>query len=358
LTAKPIENAPSAGPIADRRVLSLLERMATRDAFPHALLFVGPDGVGKSETATRIAMALNCGNADGKIGALDGEPCRCRSCRKIRAGVHPDMHRIVPEGPRIRIDRIRELIERLARRPNEARVRFAIVERAGTMNPEAGNALLKLLEEPPDRTVLILTAVAPSDLLPTLVSRCRTLRFSPRPRAKRAETLAERLGISRDRALALAALDEDAISEPADADARLRRRDWVVDAAADLLAPTPSAISTVALALAFAERLATDRDEIPARLAALEIWLRDRIVRPHASDRLLFPDRDDPLARPEGPVSAGRLLDALRAVDEARRRLQSNVNPRLALEVMTLRIAETRHEKDRRHPVQAGRQNI
>lgn len=332
--------------------------MAARDAFPHALLFAGPDGTGKSEAAALTAMALNCGNPAAGIDFSARAACQCRSCRKIRAGVHPDLHRVAPDGPLIRIDRIRDLIRRMAVRPNEARVRVAIVERAGAMNPEAGNALLKLLEEPPNRTVLILTADQPADLLPTLVSRCRTLRFPPRPRSFRAERLAERLGLSPERALSLAAMTDAEAKDADEAAARFRRRDWIVETVAALLRGDAPSVPALALALAFAERLAADRDAIPARLADLETWLRDQLVRPHAPERLLFPDRTDRLARPEGPAAAGRLLDALRAVAAARRRLQSNANPRLTLEVMTLRIAETHHEKDRRHPVQTGRQSL
>jgi DNA polymerase-3 subunit delta' len=311
--------------------------MAARDAFPHALLFVGPAGAGKVGAALQTAMALNCARGVSPDGLEEIDACACRSCRKIRSGAHPDLHRIAPDGPRIRIDRVRDLIRRMSMRPNEARIRVAIIEAAGALNPEAGNALLKLLEEPPDRTVLILTAAQPSDLLPTLVSRCRTLRFLPPPRRRRGREFADRFGLTAERALALAALPAPA--PPADAETaafRLGRRDWVIDTAAAILRGE----GPPALPMAFAERLAADRDAAPAHLAALQMWLRDRIVGPRAPEAVFFPDRDDRLAGPSGPLDGGRLIDILQAVETARRRLESNANARLTLEAMTLRFAE------------------
>ncbi len=348
MTAKRDERVSGDPEPADRRPLRILERMAARGTFPHALLFAGPDGVGKTAVAIRTAQALNCG-ADGDPAARFREPdCRCRACRKIQAGVHPDLHRIVPDGPLIRIDRIRDLIGRLAMRPNEARTRVALIERAGAMNPEAGNALLKLLEEPPDRTILILTARRPSELLPTLVSRCRALRFAPPPRAIRAKNLADRLDLAPEHALALAALDGPPPADAREAENRRRRRNWAIAVATGLM----KGEGPPGLALAFAERLAADRDAAAELLDVLAVWLRDALVGRYATERRLFPDAaDGPAARLAGEA----LLRRLSAVETARRRLQTNANARLALEVLALEIAESVHEESRRHSVQAGR---
>ncbi|MFP4031044.1 MAG: ATP-binding protein [Desulfococcaceae bacterium] len=351
MTAKPDERGAADPTPADPRPLRVLARMAARKTVPHALLFVGPDGVGKSAAAIRAALALNC-QADANPEARFEHPaCQCRACRKIRAGVHPDFHRIAPDGPLIRIDRIRDLIGRMAMRPNEARRRIALIEGAGAMNPEAGNALLKLLEEPPDRTVLILTARQPSELLPTLVSRCRTFRFAPPPRPLRAREMEERLRIPRERALALAALDGAAPADSSAAERRLRRRDWVVSEVGRLI----SGDGPPGFELAFAERLAGDREGAAELLESALVWLRDALVVRHAGNQRLFPDRTD---EPAGRLSAGSLLKLAAAVETARRRMQSNANARLALEVMSLEIAEISHEESRRHSVQAGRKSI
>jgi DNA polymerase-3 subunit delta' len=325
--------------------------MAARGAVPHALLFVGPDGVGKTAAAIRTAQALNCGGAGHPEARFRAPGCSCRACRKIRAGVHPDVHRIAPDGPLIRIDRVRDLIGQLAMRPNEARVRIVVIERVGAMNPEAGNALLKLLEEPPDRTILILTARQPSELLPTLVSRCRTLRFAPPPRVQRAHRLAERLDISREDAVALAALEGLPPGDWREAQHRRRRMNWAMGAAAELLEGN----GPPGLPLAFAERLAADKEGAIELLDVLTVWLRDEMVGRYATERTLLPAGAGNPGGPAARLSGEALLHRLSAVETARRRLQTNANARLALEVLALDIAESVHEESRRHSVQAGR---
>lgn len=339
---------------ADERPLRILARMAVRGTFPHALLFAGPDGVGKTAAALRTAQALNCGAGENPESRLWEPDCRCRACRKILSGAHPDLHRIAPDGPLIRIDRIRDLIGQLSMRPNEARTRVAVIEQAGAMNPEAGNALLKLLEEPPDRTILILTARQPSELLPTLVSRCRTLRFAPPPRAQRARVLAERLDLPPEDALALAALEGPPPADRKEAENRRRRGDWAIAAAAALL----EGKGPPGLPLAFAERLAADKAGAAELLEVLTVWLRDALVGRYAAEQRLLPGGNDNPGGPAARLSGPALLHRLSAVETARRRLQTNANARLALEVLALDIAESVHEESRRHSVQVGRKSI
>jgi len=111
-------------------------------------------------------------------------PCRvCPACRKAEHGNHPDLHRIQPEGAgeQIRIGQVQALITDLALMPMEGRVRVAIIEAAHRLNPDAQNALLKTLEEPPPDTTLVLVAGSADALLPTIRSRCLRVAFGPIP---------------------------------------------------------------------------------------------------------------------------------------------------------------------------------
>jgi hypothetical protein len=146
---------------------------------------VGPPGVGKTTLALDVAAFLLC-TAEG-IGA---RPCRaCRACRMLAGGNHPDLHRLVPEGPggQIRIGAradaepgtVRRLVADLALLPVEGGARVAIVEQADRMNEEAQSALLKTLEEPPTGVTLLLTAAEEERLLPTIRSRCARVRLGP-----------------------------------------------------------------------------------------------------------------------------------------------------------------------------------
>jgi DNA polymerase III delta' subunit len=155
-----------------------------RGGAPHAVLLVGPAGVGKTTLALDLAAGLLCTADDPVV-----RPCgACRACRLVASGGHPDLHRIGPEGPGrqvviggpgARVRGIRDLIADLALLPVEGGARLAIVEAAHRMNEDAQAALLKTLEEPPPGVTLILCADTEEPLLPTIRSRCARLRLGP-----------------------------------------------------------------------------------------------------------------------------------------------------------------------------------
>ena len=184
--------------------LGLVSRAVESERPPHALLLVGPSGVGKTTLALDLAAGLLCLAADPA-----DRPCRnCAACRKVVHGNHPDLHRLAPEGAgqQIRVAQIQGLASDLALLPLEGRFRVAIIESAQRMNIDAQNALLKTLEEPPAKVVLILAADDSAALLPTVVSRCARARLGPVGGEPIAELLAERGLADAARAASLARL--------------------------------------------------------------------------------------------------------------------------------------------------------
>ena len=156
------------------RAIGLLKRALEGDKVHHAYLFSGLDGIGKKKAALEMAKALNC-RQPGPQGSCDA----CDACLKMDKNCHPDLVHLKPEGTQIKIDQIRELEEQLAYPPFGGRYRLILLDKASDLNVWAANAFLKTLEEPPSGNIFVLLVNDPGDLLPTLVSRCLLLNFSP-----------------------------------------------------------------------------------------------------------------------------------------------------------------------------------
>ncbi len=181
---------PFATIAGHQRLLALLARAIARDTLPPSLLLAGTAGIGKRRTAVAVAEALNC-LASRKTGALETDACgECASCRRIGRGVHADVVVIEPgETGTIKIEPVRDVIDRANYRPFEGRRRVVIVDEADALVDAAQNALLKTLEEPPQASVFILVSSMPDALLATVRSRCRPLRFGELAPADVAATL-------------------------------------------------------------------------------------------------------------------------------------------------------------------------
>ena len=150
--------------------------MIKKGALPHSMLFSGPVDSGKFNFALKLMMALNCNeNPGGTITPCDS----CRNCRRIKKLNFPDFLVVEAEGKQIKVDRIRELKTSLTLKPYEAAKRIVLIKNANLLGVQSGNALLKILEEPPSNTHFILTAENYMDILPTIRSRCHNFRFLP-----------------------------------------------------------------------------------------------------------------------------------------------------------------------------------
>ena len=169
-------------------VAELQAAVAQPSAMTHAWLFTGPPGSGRSVAARAFAAALQCpAGGDGT----------CHACRTVLAGSHADVHRIVPEGLSIGVKEVREIVRTAARAPSQGRWQIVLVEDADRMSEAASNAVLKMLEEPPPRTVILLCAPSlhPDDVPVTIRSRCRVVPLRTPPVQDVAEVLVRRDGI-------------------------------------------------------------------------------------------------------------------------------------------------------------------
>src|SRR6201986_91034 len=143
----------------------------------HAWLITGPPGSGRSVAALCFAAALQC-TSPGVPGC--GE---CRACTTTMAGTHADVRRVIPEGLSIGVGEMRAIVQIASRRPSTGRWQIVLIEDADRLTAGAANALLKVVEEPPPRTVFLLCApsVDPEDIAITLRSRCRHIALTTPP---------------------------------------------------------------------------------------------------------------------------------------------------------------------------------
>lgn len=156
--------------VGNEPLVETLRRAGAR--LPPAMLFAGPEGVGKKTLALSLAALANCESP------APNDLCgRCASCIKAAAGYHPDILLFQPEKNLIRIKTMREMTRETHFRPFEGRIRFFIIDQAERMNESAANSILKTLEEPPESSRIVLISAFPRRLIPTVRSRCQTFLF-------------------------------------------------------------------------------------------------------------------------------------------------------------------------------------
>ena len=161
------------GLLGQEKAKRLFSRSLMAGRIPHALLFRGPDGVGKRLFAEGVAATINCRKRSGVMACG-----KCSSCKKFRSQNHPDFMMVRPIKGVVKIEQIRQLAKELSYPPFESETRIVVLEDVHTMRREAANSLLKLLEEPPPDNLLILTAESSQEILPTLMSRCQVIPFT------------------------------------------------------------------------------------------------------------------------------------------------------------------------------------
>jgi DNA polymerase-3 subunit delta' len=315
--------------VGQNRVVRILIRMLERGRMAHAMLFTGIDGCGRRTTATVLAMTLNCRNLDAGVSCG-----HCGSCRKILSGNHPDVVSIVAAGAYIKIDQIRALRKQLRFAPIEGGYRIIIVNDAHKMNPEASNALLKTLEEPPDDTHIVLTAPETNDLVETIVSRCQHVAFRPIGANTIAAFLQEQESMAPDTARCIALLAGGSLGKALGADAQnwAARRSTLMKTLATISdAPLPALFD-------FAEDLSSDKNKIQETLGLVSLWYRDLLMSKLCPHHVLNKDYDADIVKNASRYDVGDILRKLSAVFSTQRNISRNANSRLALDVLSLQL--------------------
>jgi len=335
------------------RLIKLLSRSAAGATLPPSLLFAGPYGVGKRLTAVALAQALNCqapitnqSAAAGPLAddALPLDACgRCAACTRIARGVHPDVVIVEPgDSGAIKIDQVRDVVDRAMYRPFEGRRRVVIIDQADALVAAAQNALLKTLEEPPSSSVFILVTSRPDVLLPTVRSRCPDLRFRPLTETDIATVLVSRK-LSESEARAVAATADGSVGQALQA--RAGELVEARDIAQRVLAAAASA-RDAGSRLEGAKELLTksgsggERDQLATHLRAMASLLRDvEVLATQADDAALAnPDVRPALEKLAKGYGGERGVRAFGAIDEALVALDRNAGVKIVADWLVLQL--------------------
>jgi DNA polymerase-3 subunit delta' len=321
------------GIVGQAAAVALLQRAVGTDRLAHAYAFIGPAGVGRRLTALALAQATLC--PAGGCGA-------CSACRRVAAGRHPDCQVVAPEPPRdnprgapaLRIEQVREIEHAASLAPFEGRRKVFVLDDADRLTLPTAQALLKTLEEPPPRTLLVLVIANPRALPATVRSRCQPVRFRALPEAAAAELL-ERRGIPPPASRLLARLTQGQVGLALGADLAdmTRRRDAALALTALPPAELPRALDEAGL-----DR---DRAQVTAWLETYWLWYRDALCLAAGAGPAVVVngDRIEALTSLARTVPVPDLVARLAAVKDAWLALEGNVTPRLALEHVLLELA-------------------
>jgi DNA polymerase-3 subunit delta' len=318
--------------------VKILSGSLAKGKVSHAYLFVGPHQIGKTTLAISFAQALNCQNEERPCGS-------CRACLKISRGVHPDVQVVESRGATIGIDIIRGIQRVASLSPYEGKWKVYIICEMEKATTEASNCLLKTLEEPPSHVVLVLTARGKEFLLPTIVSRCQVLSLKPLPIKTVEDALRMRWGLDEERARLLARLSSGrlgwAIRASKD-ESILRRRGKRLDELLDLM--EKGRVER----FAYAYEISRNKEEA---LEVLEIWQcfwRDLLLVAGGSEvEVTNVDYKDSLKELGMRYSISNVRDFILALQEAAWQLDHNVNARLVLECLLLKLPKGHAEGNR-----------
>lgn len=349
--------------IGNARAVEILNRAIAQDRLPHAMIFAGPAGIGKCTLALLVAQRLNCLSLEAdracghclacrKISAvlesrylecktLKGGFCgTCANCQ-VRTKHHPDVRLIEPEKSTIGIEQVRDLIDEIAFQPAEARYRVVIFDPAEQMSLGAHNSLLKTLEEPASRTVIILITTNPYVLLQTIRSRSRMLQFGEIPQDRIERHLIENEGRGVEEARLAAALSGGSLAAALSFDTNEYRdtRKQALEFVSLLLKRGRfTDVSTIAAQVAKEK----DKAFFSVWIESVAALLQDVYYSGIATERVGQRDVMEKMKELAQSISHRELVRIITAVGKLKHDLQYNVNRQLALEAMFVALGRTR----------------
>ena len=338
--------------IGNGQVKTILRRLLKAGRVPHSLLFAGADGVGKRQFALELAKSIVCQNPNA------GEACdRCASCRRadnfnapktddrdafkrVVFTEHPDIGLILPFNKNILVDAVRDLETEANFRPFEAAARFFLIDDADKMNDSASNALLKTLEEPPATSYIFLISSRPDALLPTIRSRCQTLRFAPVEASEIEKHLTKTKEFSAADAALLAKLSGGRIGYAGRADLeKFRRQRAAMLRVLESVSINPNRAELLRVAEEMND--AKNKDDYETSLDILQTLIHDVwAIRNRADEKVLTnTDLITDLKRFAEQTESKKLSAWLAEIETLRENLAVNLNRKIATDALFVQMA-------------------
>jgi DNA polymerase-3 subunit delta' len=322
--------------VGHEHIIDILRRTLAAQQVRHAYLLTGPQHIGKSLLARRLAQTLLCtGGPDPHISPQ--EPCnQCLSCRKVLHGNHPDIHIVTKAADKqfIVIEQVRELQSDASRHTLEGRRNIFIIENAHEMNVQAANCILKTLEEPSPDVVLLLTVPDAGLLIPTILSRVQLLPMQMQTTQQIKDALVQNWEADPAEAALIASLSAGrlgwAVEAVEDEDLLDERRSLL-----EGLSKLPS--QTKVQRFDYVQRLGTDGEKVRHVLELWLLWWRDMVLAANGClDLTVNADMRDLLKAQSAKISTLEAERMVRAILQTQESIEQNVNARVALEVLML----------------------
>lgn len=321
--------------IDQKAAIKILKEELKTNRINHSYLFTGKEGVGKKTLAFEFTKALMC--REEKSDSCN----KCISCKKIEHFNHPDVKLIMSEedSNQIKIDQIRELQKEITLRPYETDRKVYIIDEADKMNLAAANCMLKTLEEPPNYAVIILLAEKIDQLLPTIISRCQQIKLNNISRKKIKRYLKDQ-NLDEKEVRLYSMLAKGSLGKAKNLinnDEFLNRRTEIID----ILVQLPE-LNTVDI-FDYAGKLQNLLQEKMPLFNLISSWYRDIILYMNGNkDNILNYDYIEIIEKQSQNYSINELLNILKLIDSYENYIERNVNKKLILQVLMLKIRSKR----------------
>ncbi|MDD5772544.1 MAG: DNA polymerase III subunit delta' C-terminal domain-containing protein [bacterium] len=319
--------------IGQKRVIEILKRTIENGRIPQAYIFTGTDGTGKRLVAKELAKALNCEKNTGNACNI------CLSCNKIDRDIHPDVEVISPAGQSggIKIEQIHAIRERIFLKPLEGKYKFYIIDHAeGLIKPQeaSGNALLKLLEEPPNDTIFVLIPTEGQALIPTIVSRCQKIKFDYLSIGEVEKVLRDKFFYNEEDARLSAGFSFGRVDRALsfkDEKTKIEREEVFKNLKSPFLKNL----------LTWARELSSMREKAIDVLDIMILYMRDILIYKITNEKMFLINADyfKEIEAEQKDTVAG-ILKKIKLIQKTKQLIEQNINLQLALEVMFMEIIE------------------